>query len=154
MVQLDLRTPNQKKVLGFPMALAAGLCYGITNVIGKKVVDEYSHPLVVSAYALMFGMAIMLVLAHTDVPRAVKGARGSLLPILLAGACSGAGVTSTYFALSRTDVVVAAPIISGSPLITLILAHLLLRRLERITWQLVLGTSMIIVGVILVVLGR
>ena len=148
------RVADKQMILGFAMALGAGLCYGTTNVIGKKVVEDYDHPLVVSSFALMFGMLIMLSLAYSSVPGAVRNSRSSLLPILLAGACSGTGVIGTYFALSRTDVVVAAPVISSSPLVTLVLAHLLLRSLEKITWRLILGTAMIIVGVILIVFGR
>ena len=149
-----LKIGGQSKALGFAMALGAGSCYGATNVIGKWVVDEYSHPFIVSVYALLFGMVIMLAIAHTDVPRAVARSRRSLLPIVLAGACSGAGVTFTYFALSRTEVVIAAPIISSAPLFTLLLAYLVLRGLERVTWQLILGTLMIVGGIILVVFGR
>ena len=150
----NLKMASGSKALGFAMALGAGFCYGATNVIGKRVVDEYSHPFVVSAYALMFGMVIMLTLTYADVPKAVARSRRSLLPIALAGACSGAGVTLTYFALSRTEVVIAAPIIASAPLVTLVLAHLVLRGLERVTWQLVLGTLMIIGGIVLVVFGR
>ena len=149
-----LRMDGQSKALGFAMALGAGCCYGATNVIGKWVVDEYSHPLLVSAFALLFGMVIMLTLTHTDVPKALGRSRRSLLPIVMAGACSGGGVTLTYFALSRTEVVIAAPIIASAPLVTLLLAHLALRGLERVTWQLVLGTLMIVGGIILIVFGR
>ncbi len=149
-----LNMGGQSKALGFAMALGAGCCYGATNVIGKLVVDEYSHPLLVSAFALFFGMVIMLSLTHADVPKAVARSRGSLLPIIMAGACSGGGVTLTYFALSLTEVIIAAPIIASAPLVTLVLAHLVLRGLERVTWQLVLGTLMIVGGIVLVVFGR
>ncbi len=150
----SLKMGDQSKALGFAMALGAGFCYGATTVIGKRVVEEYSHPLLVSAFALLFGMVIMLALTHVDVPRAVSRSRRSLFPILLAGTSSGAGVTFTYFALSRTDVVIASPIISSAPLFTLVLAYLVLRGLERVTWQLVLGTLMIVGGITLVVFGR
>ena len=149
-----LKINGQSKALGFSMALGAGFCYGATNVIGKMVLDEYPHPFIVSAYALLFGMVIMLLIAHADVPRAVAHSRRSLVPILLAGTASGAGVTLTYFALSLTEVIIAAPIIASAPLVTLVLAHLVLRGLERVTWQLVLGTLMIVGGIILVVFGR
>lgn len=150
----NLKAIGQSKAFGFGMALGAGFCYGATNVIGKKVLDEYPHPFIVSAYALLFGMVIMLLLAHADVPRAVSKSRRSLFPILLAGTASGAGVTFTYFALSLTEVVIAAPLIASAPLVTLILAHLVLRGLERVTWQLVLGTLMIVGGIVLVAFGR
>ena len=78
----------------------------------------------------------------------------SLRFVALAGLSSGIAVISLYFAVQRADVVVVSPIVSSSPLITLFLSHLFLSRLEQVTPQLVAGTLLAIVGVILVVLGR
>ena len=154
MAQLKSKLADKQMLIGYTMALGAGACYGATSVIGKKVVDDYANPLTVSAFALLFGAVIMLSLTYSDVPRAVKGSGRSLLPIMIAGSCSAGGVIFTYFALTRATVVVVAPVISISPLVTLVLAHLLLRNLERITWRLVLGTLMIVGGVVIIVFGR
>ena len=74
--------------------------------------------------------------------------------VALAGVASGIAVISLYFAVQRADVVVVSPIVSSSPLITLLLAHLFLARLERVTKRLVLGAVLTVGGVILVVLGN
>ncbi|MED5405159.1 MAG: EamA family transporter, partial [Chloroflexota bacterium] len=78
----------------------------------------------------------------------------SLRFVALAGLSSGIAVIALYFAVQRADVVVVSPIVSSSPLVTLFLSHLFLSRLEQVTPQLVAGTLLAIVGVILVVLGR
>ncbi|HIN06426.1 MAG TPA: hypothetical protein EYM65_09355 [Dehalococcoidia bacterium] len=58
-----------------------------------------------------------------------------------------------FLALSRAPVTVVSPINASSPLITLALAHIFLRRLESLNWTLVLGTLISVGGVVLVVLG-
>ena len=58
-----------------------------------------------------------------------------------------------YFAVQRADVVVISPIVSSSPLVTLLLAHLFLARLERVTRRLAAGAVLTVTGVLLVVWG-
>jgi len=55
--------------------------------------------------------------------------------------------------VQRADVVVISPIVSSSPLVTLLLAHVFLTRLERVTRRLVFGAMLTVCGVLLVVLG-
>ena len=57
------------------------------------------------------------------------------------------------FALEHGEVVVISPIVSVSPLITLVLAWALLRQLERITLPLVIGALLVVGGVALVAIG-
>jgi len=71
-----------------------------------------------------------------------------------AGLTSSIAVTAVAFAVQRADVVVVSPIVSSSPLITLVLSHTFLAKLEQVTPKLVAGTLLAIAGVILVVLGR
>jgi len=71
----------------------------------------------------------------------------------LAGVCQGLAVAFLFQALSRAPVTVVSPINASSPLITLLLAHLFLQRLEHINPLLVLGTLLSVGGVVLVVVG-
>ena len=154
MVQIKPRSPDRRVVIGVAFALTAGVCYGSTNVVGKTVVEDYPHPLAISAFALLFGMTIMLLLARKDVPNALRSSRSSLAIVAMAGLSSGGAVTAIYFALKNGEVVVVSPVVSVSPLVTLVLAHFFLRSLERITWRLVFGTILIVSGVILIVVGK
>ena len=58
-----------------------------------------------------------------------------------------------FQALSRAPVTVVSPIYAFNPVITLILAHLFLKRLEALDFLLAAGTMISVVGVILVILG-
>jgi drug/metabolite transporter (DMT)-like permease len=62
-------------------------------------------------------------------------------------------VASLFQALSRAPVTVVSPIYACTPVITLILAHTFLRRMETIDFLLVAGTMLSVVGVILVIFG-
>ena len=50
--------------------------------------------------------------------------------------------------------VLVTPIVAVSPLVTLILAAIFLRQVERVTIRVVLGSCLVISGVILVILGN
>ena len=65
----------------------------------------------------------------------------------------GMAVASLFQVLSRAPVTVLSPIYALTPVITLILAHTFLRRLESIDLLLVAGTILSVVGVILVIIG-
>ena len=62
-------------------------------------------------------------------------------------------MASLFQALSRAPVTVVSPIYAFNPVITLILAHLFLKRLEVLDFLLAAGTMISVVGVILVILG-
>jgi uncharacterized membrane protein len=71
----------------------------------------------------------------------------------MSGLAAGAAVIFLYYALQRADVVVVSPLVATSPLITLLLAHLFLSRLEKITREVAVGTTLTVLGIIVVVLG-
>ena len=71
----------------------------------------------------------------------------------LAGVSQGLAVAFLFQALSRAPVTVVSPINASSPLITLVLAHIFLQRLEHISPMLVFGTLLSVAGVVLVVVG-
>ena len=150
-------------LLGYMMALGAGASYGATNVMAKQAIGVYDSPIVITALSMLVGIIVISPLVgasaiHSGVIRDKdQGLLRSLLSlrfVALAGLSSGIAVIALYFAVQRADVVVVSPIVSSSPLVTLFLSHLFLSRLEQVTPQLVAGTLLAIVGVILVVLGR
>ena len=149
-------------LLGYLMALAAGASYGATNVMAKQAIEIYDSPLMVTAFSMLVGLFVLAPLvgissAKTGVIRAGNQGLGQILVSLrfvaLAGLASGVAVNALYFAVQKADVVVVSPIVASSPLVTLLLAHLFLTRLETITKRLATGTVMAVSGVILVVVG-
>ncbi|MDA0265261.1 MAG: DMT family transporter [Chloroflexi bacterium] len=155
-------------LLGYLMALGAGASYGATNVMAKQTIQIYDSPLMITAFSMLVGMAVILPMVtasaiHSGVIRPGSSAplenpgifqsMLSLRYVALAGLSSGIAVNALYFAVQRADVVVISPIVSSSPLITLLLAHLFLSRLERVTPRLAAGAVLAVTGVILVVWG-
>jgi|TARA_B110000116_G_scaffold189394_1_gene164492 drug/metabolite transporter (DMT)-like permease len=149
-------------ILGYLMALAAGASYGATNVMAKQVIEIYDSPLMVTAFSMLIGLFVLAPLvgasaARTGVLRAGHRSLGqtfhSLRFVAMAGLASGIAVNALYFAVQKADVVVISPIVASSPLVTLLLAHIFLARLETVTRKLVAGTLMAVLGVALVVVG-
>ena len=155
-------------LMGYLMALGAGASYGATNVMAKQTLAVFDSPLVMTAFSMLIGLVVLSPLvgasaAHSGVIRTrnpgVPGYHGILASLLsfkyvaLSGLASGIAVIAWYFAVQRADVVVISPIVSSSPLVTLLLAHLFLARLERVTRRLAAGAVLTVTGVLLVVWG-
>jgi drug/metabolite transporter (DMT)-like permease len=59
-----------------------------------------------------------------------------------------------YFALNSAPLVVVSPVFAINPLVTLILASIFLKRLERITKRMVFGTLLVILGIVVITISR
>jgi drug/metabolite transporter (DMT)-like permease len=149
-------------VLGYLMALGAGASYGATNVMAKQTLEVFDSPLIITSLSMVVGIVVLAPLVGASAVRSgVIRAKGqgfttnlwAVRWVALAGIASGIAVISLYFAVQRADVVVISPIVSSSPLVTLLLAHVFLTRLERVTRRLVFGAMLTVCGVLLVVLG-
>jgi len=89
-------TPFQgtdRRVLGgYLSALSAGFCYGLSSIIARKIVSDFSSPIVATAFSLTFGAVILGVLFHrqiiTDLARAPMR---SWLLLALSGASATLG---------------------------------------------------------------
>ena len=140
--------------LGYLLALGAAATFGIRDVISRHVVSGIAPPLVTAAFALAIGGVILLTYTHRDVANSLRRVPPKYIVICgLAGVCQGLAVAALFQALSRAPVTVVSPISAGSPLITLVLSHIFLRRLESINSFLVVGTLLSVAGVVTVVLG-
>lgn len=68
-----------------------------------------------------------------------------------AGVTSATGIVALFAALQSSPVVLVIPLIQTSPLIVVVLSALFLpKRLERITWPLVAGAIVVVIGATLV----
>jgi drug/metabolite transporter (DMT)-like permease len=145
--------PATKK-LGYLLALGAGAAFASRDVISRHVVSGIAPPLVTAAFALTIGGCLLFALTHRDVVSSLRRLPARYLAICgAAGICQGLAVASLFQALSRAPVTVVSPISASSPLITLVLGYLFLRRLESINVLLVVGTLLSVGGVATVVLG-
>ena len=139
---------------GYVLAIAAAATFASRDVISRHVVSELIDPLVSAGLALTVGGVILgAILSRPVVTTIGSLPKNYLLLCILAGVFQGLAVASLFQALSRAPVTVVSPIYATQPLITLILAHIFLRRLETIDMLLAVGTMVSVVGVILVILG-
>ena len=140
--------------LGYVLALCGSATFASRDVISRHVVSDIASPLVTAGLALAVGGVILSVLLHRQVARSIQTLPGKYLLICgLAGIFQGLAVASLFQALSRAPVTVVSPIYACTPLVTLILARVFLRRLEAIDFLLVTGTGLSVFGVIMVILG-
>jgi uncharacterized membrane protein len=142
------------KTLGYLLALGGAVAFASRDVISRHVVSGIAPPLVTAAFALTIGGCMLFTVIHRDAANSVRHLPTRYVLICgLAGIIQGLAVACLFQALSRAPVTVVSPINASNPLITLVLAHLFLRRLESINLLLVLGTLLSVGGVVMVIVG-
>ena len=141
--------------LGYTAAIGAAIAYGASQTVGKHVTSEYAPPLVGTAFSLLFGFMYVSIMFHRHIPGDLRNSsRKGFLWFGLSGIASASGVTLLYFALSNSPLVVVSPVVAINPIITLTLAHIFLQRLERITKRTILGTMLVVLGVVIITVSR
>ena len=147
---------DRRYLFGYLVALSTGAAYGLVNIFVKKANESVESPLLVISISLLLGVSLM---APLIAPRTVRETRAAtergryLRSVALAGLAAGVGGNSLYFALHYGDVVIVTPIVSIAPLVTVLLAHVFISRLERVTPRLAAGTVLAVIGVALVSLA-
>ena len=142
------------KRLGYLFALGGSATFATRDVISRHVVSDIADPLVSAGLALAVGAVILTLALHRQVATSIRTLPGNYLLICgLAGIFQGLAVASLFQALSRAPVTVVSPIYACTPLITLVLAGVFLKRLEAIDFLLAAGTVISVAGVILVIIG-
>ena len=142
-------------LLGYAAALGAALSYGGGTLVGRKVVTEYTEPMVATAFSMLVGTLFVAAISYRDVPSdlASRPPRRAWILVALAGFAAAFAVSCFFLALSKGPVVLVAPLAGVNPLIAIILAHTFLQRLERVTLQTVAGGTFVVAGVALIAVG-
>ncbi len=152
---LRIDTPQKRLLVGYAASLGAAAAYGSSSLIARKIVDDYSSPIVATAFSLLFGTVIMAALFHRSVGGdALRAPRKAWLYVALAGAASTWGVTFMFVALTQAPIVLVAPLTGTNPLVSLVLSHFFLQKLERITLRTVAGAALVVGGVALIAYGN
>ena len=147
---------DRLSILGYLLALVAAASYGGGNVAAKELTEAYGSPLMITAFSLFFGI---LLLAPIGGRQALESLWVSGRDLKFTGSAALSGLAATgaviflYYALQQGDVTLVAPVASVTPILTLILAKMFISRIERVTGQVLLGTVLTVVGVMLAVLG-
>jgi drug/metabolite transporter (DMT)-like permease len=140
---------RRQVLLGVAFAFGAAIAYGASQVITRQNVSGVTPPLVGSALALFWGTLGFSVLAVRSFALAGQNFRRGMPYFAAAGIFSALGVVGLFQALERGEVVVVSPVVSTNPLFTLLLAALILREVERISVQVVVGAVFVVAGVVL-----
>lgn len=138
---------------GVAFAMIAALSYGSSQVLARHAVTDLAPPLVGSFIALFWGtLGFAALSARSLGTRAPSWRRGALF-FIGAGVFSSMGVTLMFMALSRGQVVILSPVLATNPLFTLLFAAVFLRGVERITRRHVVGTALVVAGVVVLSAG-
>ena len=152
---ISAQRQNKRMMLGYAASIGSAICYGSVAVVGRKVVGEYAPPMVATAFSMAMGMAMVAALFYRDVNIDLSTApRRAWIMVSLAGVAAAWGISFWYLALDEAPVILVAPLVGVSPLVSIVLTHFFLQRLEKVTMRTVLGALMVVAGAALVTLGN
>jgi drug/metabolite transporter (DMT)-like permease len=140
-------------LLGVLFAFGAALSYGASQVLTRHSVSDLAPPLTGSAIALFWGTLGFFFLSARGLRQAGNDFRKGTPFFIGTGIFSAIGVVGLFQALERGPVVLVSPVVSVNPLFTLLFAALLLREVERITIQVVIGALLVVGGVVVLTVG-
>ena len=152
---IQVATIRNRVFIGYMSSLAAALCYGSVAVVGRKIVTDFAPPMVATSFSMMFGTAAVALMFQGRLFADMATApRRAWYFAILAGLSSAWGVSFWYLALNEAPVVLVAPLTGISPLVAIVLTHLFLQRLEKVTWRTLFGALLVVGGVVLVTIGN
>ena len=125
-------------------------------MLAKQAVGVYEAPLTITVLSMLAAMFIVIpvvsiIAARSPAVRAFD--RRSMAFIWLSGLSTTVSIVAQLFAVQRADVLIVAPILATFPLWTLLLSHIFIARLERITLRLTVGAIVTVARVVAVVVG-
>ncbi|TET44715.1 MAG: DMT family transporter [Dehalococcoidia bacterium] len=135
-----------RKDLIFPVMAGAG--FGVAHVLRKMGLNVAPEPIagvtIQNAAALAFFP--LLALAQRNQQRVSLNNKRAWFIFSLAGLSSVIGQLCLFYALNLGRVVIVSPLSSISPFFVLLLVGIFLKKIERITLKIVLGTVLIVGG--------
>jgi uncharacterized membrane protein len=135
-----------KKDLIFPVM--AGAAYGLAHVFRKIGLNINHDPMmgvvVQNVTALSFSLPLAL-FKKNNKPVTINY-RKTWLFFGMSGIFSVSGQLMMFYALNVGSVIIVSPLSAISPLFIIVIAGIFLRKVERVTWKIVLGAGLIISG--------
>ena len=134
---------------GFAFPLSAALFNGFGYVLRKMGLNAYNEPIAAVAITYVVSLCLSIILA-TTVRRSISVSKRSLHLFWKPGLLLCAGFLCWFYALRFGDVSLVATLLNTESFFVFILAYVLLKELEKITYKLVIGTVIIVTGVSLI----
>jgi uncharacterized membrane protein len=141
------------RLRGQTESIFASVCFGLAPIFAKKGLLSGLHPLygasIANATALIF--VILFFLAARQHKGWASVTKQGLMFAVLAGLCNSVALVSFYWAMALGKVAIVVPITCIYPLFTLVVAYLAMKEAEAIDAFTVIGTLLIVIGVILTI---
>ena len=133
----------------------AAICFGARDVVARVGVKDFPFPLVAGALAPSIACLFLSILFFSG-PEAFRFRleKRALPHLILSGLFYVTAYFSLFAALNAGHVVTVAPVIHSTPLFTLIISFLFLRKEERLSARVVLGGILVVLGVTIISLAR
>ena len=144
---------GRSHVIGYLLATGASISYGASLVLAKQVVEDVPA-LIGSSIGMIFGMLVLAVLSAKNMTRDRGASRRSFVWAGLSGLAAGGGIALMFLAMSKAPVVVVAPIIAVNPLTVILFGQIFIRDMEPLTPRILVGAVLVVVGVVVISLGR
>ena len=132
-------------------AILASLSFGTAPIFAKKGLLYDLHPVSGMAIAILTGLLvnIVFVFATGEWKKLILTKRQGFLFSLIAGGCNTVAVVTYFWAMAIGKVGLVVPITCIYPLFTALAVFGFLRKSETLDTWTVIGTILIIVGIIL-----
>ncbi len=145
----DIRQPPRRRRWAYLLPVLGGISFASSDLLRKLGLEEAPHP----AFGAVSGTITIIllwvvILALAPRLRATVRLEPGWQWFIPTGLLAGLGVLSVFRALESGDVSVVGPIIMSQPLMVVFFSALFLRDLEKLTWKVVTGAAMTVLGVV------
>jgi len=141
------------RLRGQTESVLASVCFGLAPIFAKKGLLSGLNPLygatIANATALLF--MILFFLAARQHKGWASVTKQGLMFAVLAGLCNSVALVSFYWAMAIGKVAIVVPITCIYPLFTMVVAYLAMKESEVIDAFTVIGTLLIVIGVVLTI---
>jgi drug/metabolite transporter (DMT)-like permease len=140
----------RRRDLVFPVLGALG--FGVRDNLSRWGFAGFPYPLLAAAAATAASVAVMWAVALAARGTGLVGVRRPGIRLLaLSGLAEGIAYVAMWRAFMLGTVSVVSPLVNSHSIVTVALAWLFLRDLERVTWRIALAAVLVVVGVALVI---
>ena len=142
-----------RKDLMLPIMAAA--CWGLAHVVRKMGLNIIPEPIVGVTIQNAIALVLFAVVAFAQrrKEKLTFNHTRALLILALAGFLIIVAQLFLFYALDLGQVVIVSPLASLNTFFVLILAGIFLKKLEKVTWKIVLGAVLIVAGAVVLSLA-
>jgi drug/metabolite transporter (DMT)-like permease len=140
--------------VAFSLPAVAGVAFGSADVLRKEGLDYLPSPALGATVAALAALTAWACLVGAAAPlrRQVHMGDGAGW-FAVSGVLQGLGLLALFGALDAGNVSSVAPIVASQPLVVVVFSAFLLKEVEALSWSIIVGSFLTMVGVIVVVLA-